>query len=85
MWGLVVLALLLAAGYDAGAQAADNSAQGERNGAAKTSTAAVVSEITIVRQPGHEDGIAQMTENGKVHKIAPHAVAAWKVRDGVGH
>jgi hypothetical protein len=36
--------------------------------------------ITIERKPGHEDGEAQMVENGKVRKIAPHAVAAWRVR-----
>jgi hypothetical protein len=36
--------------------------------------------ITIVRKPGHEDGQAQMVEKGKVRKIAPHAVAAWRVR-----
>lgn len=40
--------------------------------------------ITIVRKPGHEDGQAQMVDKGKVRKIAPHAVAAWKVRGGEG-
>jgi hypothetical protein len=43
-------------------------------------------EITIVRKRGHEDGEAQMAgeKPGKLRKIAPHAVAAWRVRDGEG-
>ena len=40
--------------------------------------------ITIVRKPGHEDGQAQMVEKGKIRKIAPHAVMAWRVRGGEG-
>jgi opacity protein-like surface antigen len=42
------------------------------------------SPITIVRKPGQEDGEAQMTVNGKVRRIAPHAVEAFKVRGGEG-
>jgi opacity protein-like surface antigen len=42
------------------------------------------SPITIVRKPGHEDGEAQTMEKGKVRKIAPHAVAAWRVRGDEG-
>jgi LssY C-terminus len=38
--------------------------------------------IVIVRRPGREDGEAQMTINGKVRKISPHAVAAFRVRGG---
>ena len=46
---------------------------------------APLAPITIVRKPGHEDGEAQMVdEKGKVHKIAPHAVAAQRVRGDVG-
>ena len=40
--------------------------------------------ITIVRRPGHEDGMAQMMVKGKVRKISPHAVEAWTVRGGEG-
>jgi len=43
-----------------------------------------LSPITIERKPGNEDGQAQMMEKGKVRKIAPHAVAAWRVRGDVG-
>jgi hypothetical protein len=45
-----------------------------------------ISPITIVRKPGHEDGEAQIPEPGKKkpRKIAPHAVAAWRVRGGDG-
>src|SRR3954470_5948263 len=39
-----------------------------------------LSPITITRKPGHEDGQAQMLENGKIRKITQHAVAAWRVR-----
>ena len=39
-----------------------------------------LSPITITRKPGHEDGQAQMMEKGKVRRITPHAVAAWRVR-----
>jgi hypothetical protein len=38
--------------------------------------------IVIVRHPGKEAGEAQMTVEGKVRKISPHAVAAFKVRGG---
>jgi hypothetical protein len=41
------------------------------------------SPITVVRRPGREDGEAQMTVKGKIRKISPHAVAAFKVRDGL--
>ncbi|CAN5747568.1 hypothetical protein BH10ACI4_BH10ACI4_00760 [soil metagenome] len=44
----------------------------------------VPSPITIVRKPGQEDGVAQMTANGKVRKISPHAIAAFTVRGGEG-
>jgi hypothetical protein len=50
----------------------------------KTDAATVPPEITIARQPGHEDGTAQMMVKGKVHKVAPHAVTAWTVRGGDG-
>lgn len=41
--------------------------------------------ITIVRKPGNVDGEAQIVEPGKKpRKIAPHALAAWRVRDGSG-
>jgi hypothetical protein len=41
--------------------------------------------ITIARKPGHVDGEAQIVEKGKKpRKIAPHALAAWRVRDGAG-
>ncbi|MCU1324273.1 MAG: hypothetical protein JWM43_3922 [Acidobacteriaceae bacterium] len=43
-----------------------------------------LSPITIVRKPGQEDGVAEMTANGKVRKISPHAVAAFTVRGGEG-
>lgn len=42
------------------------------------------SPITITRKPGHEDGQAQMMENGKVRKITQHAMAAWRVRGDAG-
>ena len=45
---------------------------------------ATTSDIIIVRRPGQEDGEAEMTVNGKVRKIAPHAVEAWKVREDAG-
>lgn len=38
--------------------------------------------IVIVRRPGRDDGEAQMTIKGKVRKISPHAVAAFRVRGG---
>lgn len=43
--------------------------------------------ISIVRKPGHEDGearIAATGPKGKPRKIAPHAVAAWRVRGEYG-
>ena len=45
--------------------------------------------ITIVRKPGHADGVAQMTVKdkagkAKTSKIAKHAMQAWPVRDGEG-
>ena len=47
---------------------------------------APLAPITIVRKPGHEDGEAQMPgdKKGKIRKIAPHAVAVWRVRSGDG-
>ncbi|MEG9437046.1 LssY C-terminal domain-containing protein [Edaphobacter sp. HDX4] len=47
-------------------------------------SASSISPITIVRKPGHTSGEAQIVENGKVRKISPHAVAAWRVRGGEG-
>ena len=38
--------------------------------------------VGIVRKPGQEGGVAQMTVRGKIHKITPHALQAWAVRDG---
>lgn len=52
--------------------------------ATKTDAATVPPEITIARQPGHDDGTAQMVVKRKVRKVAPHAVAAWRVRGGEG-
>src|SRR5215469_1246965 len=73
-----VLAVLLAGAQLAGAQTgSDQSKQ-----SATSITAAASSDITIERKPGQEDGEAEMTVNGKVRKIAPHAVEAWKVRGG---
>src|SRR6201996_2727628 len=74
-----VLAVLLAGAQLTGAQ---TTGSGKKKGTAKPVGPAVTSDITIVRKPGQEDGEAQMTVNGKVRKIAPHAVEAWKVRDG---
>ncbi len=74
---------MLAAGRVACAQVS-TTGQGKGKDTGKKTVAAPASEITIVRQPGHEDGTAQMTVNGKVRKIAPHAVAAWKVRGDAG-
>src|SRR5438445_3542872 len=55
---------------------------------AATSTVATtaLAPITIVRKPGHEDGEAQIPgeKKDKVRKIAPHALAAWRVRGDVG-
>jgi LssY C-terminus len=39
--------------------------------------------IVVVRHPGKEDGEAQMTVKGKVRKISPHAVAAFRARGGL--
>ncbi len=41
-----------------------------------------LSPITVVRKPGQEAGEAQMTVNGKVRKISPHAVEAFTARGG---
>jgi opacity protein-like surface antigen len=53
-------------------------------GDAQTASASheAATPITIVRKPGHEDGLAQIVEKGKKkpQKIAPHAVAAWRAR-----
>ncbi len=46
--------------------------------------APTVPHIIILRKPGHTDGVAQMTVQGKTHKITPHAVQAWTVRNGQG-
>jgi opacity protein-like surface antigen len=43
-----------------------------------------ITDITIVRKPGREDGVAQMKVKDKIHKITPHAVQAWPVREGQG-
>lgn len=51
---------------------------------AQSKPATPLSPITIVRKPGHEDGQTQMVEKGKIRKIAPHAVAAWRVRGDAG-
>ncbi|MBS1800242.1 MAG: LssY C-terminal domain-containing protein [Acidobacteria bacterium] len=60
----------------------------QQAGASAVATAAEtpLAPITIVRKPGHEDGEAQMPgeKKGKVRKIAPHAVAAWRVRGDAG-
>jgi hypothetical protein len=39
--------------------------------------------IVVVRHPGKEDGEAQMTVKGKIRKISPHAVAAFRARGGL--
>ena len=76
-----VLVVLLAGAQLAGAQ---TKGTGKKRSAAKPAGPAATSDITIVRKPGQEDGEAEMTVNGKVRKIAPHAVEAWKVRGGAG-
>jgi hypothetical protein len=76
-----VLAVLLAGAQLTGAQTA---ASGRNKGPETTANAATSSDITIMRKPGQEGGEAEMTVNGKVGKIAPHAVEAWKVRGGAG-
>ena len=76
-----VLAVLLAGAQLTGAQ---TTGSGQSKGSVKAAEAATSSDITIVRKPGEEAGEAEMTANGKVRKIAPHAVEAWKVRDGAG-
>jgi len=43
-----------------------------------------IAPITVARKPGQEDGTAQIVVKGKTKKIAPHAVAAFSVRDGEG-
>ncbi|WP_035346949.1 LssY C-terminal domain-containing protein [Edaphobacter aggregans] len=74
--------LLLAAG------AASLCARAQSPSATQPLSAApeAVTPITIVRQAGHEDGVAQIVEKGKKkpRKIAPHAVSAWRVRGGDG-
>lgn len=75
-----VLAVVLAGAQLAGAQSAGSG----QNGASTVGQVTGSPEITIARKPGQEGGEAQMTANGKVRKIAPHAVQAWKVRDGAG-
>ena len=40
--------------------------------------------ITVVRKPGREDGLAQVTDKGKTHTITSQAVEAWPVREGQG-
>jgi hypothetical protein len=74
-----VLAVLLAGAQLTGAQIAGS---GQDGGPGAPAKAAATSEITITHKPGQEGGEAEMTVNGKVRKIAPHAVEAWKVRDG---
>jgi hypothetical protein len=66
-----VLPVVLLASLAAGAQS-------PKKDAAKPVAATGFSEITIARKPGAEDGTAKMTMNGKVRKIAPHAVAAGR-------
>ena len=39
-------------------------------------------EVTIVRKPGHLDGLAQIQVKNKAHTITSHAVSAWTVRGG---
>ena len=53
---------------------------------AAPSTTESLAPIAIIRKPGHEDGVAQIAENGKKKptKVAPHAVTAWRVRGGDG-
>jgi opacity protein-like surface antigen len=55
--------------------------------AVETKPPAPLTPITIVRKPGHEDGEALIVgagPKGKPRKIAPHAVAAVRVRGDVG-
>ena len=76
-----VLVALLAGAQLTGAQMAGS---GQNNGAATPAKVATSSDITIAHKPGQEGGEAEMTVKGKVRKIAPHAVEAWKVREGAG-
>jgi hypothetical protein len=43
---------------------------------------AIPPQITIVRESGKEDGVAQMIVKGKAHKITANAVQAWPVLEG---
>ena len=50
--------------------------------AEETYAAILAAPVTIARKPGSDEGEAQMVIDGKVRKIAAHAVEAWKVRGG---
>jgi opacity protein-like surface antigen len=50
--------------------------------AATTDTTPTPPQITIIRQSGKEDGLAEMIVKGKTHKITANAVRAWPVREG---
>ena len=51
---------------------------------AKAAEPAPSAAISIVRKPGHKDGVAKMTLKGKTSSITKHAMQAWPVRDGQG-
>jgi hypothetical protein len=48
----------------------------------QTAAPAIPPQITIVRESGKEDGIAQMIVKGKAHKITANAIQAWPVLEG---
>jgi hypothetical protein len=49
---------------------------------AQTAAPAIPPQITIVRESGKEDGVAQMIVKGKAHKITANAIQAWPVLEG---
>jgi hypothetical protein len=48
----------------------------------QTAAPAIPPQITIVRESGKEDGVAQMIVKGKAHKITANAIQAWPVLEG---
>jgi hypothetical protein len=53
-----------------------------KKSAEETYAAILAAPVTIAHKPGTDEGEAQMVIDGKVRKIAAHAVEAWKVRGG---
>lgn len=52
--------------------------------AARAAEPVPATAITVVRKPGEQDGVAQMTMRGKTRKVAKHATQAWLARGGEG-